>query len=68
MVARGDLGVEMRPEQVPVVQKRIILEARNALVPVITATQMLDSMQKNPRPARARHPMWPTQFLTAATL
>lgn len=53
MVARGDLGVEMRPEQIPVVQKRIIREASNALIPVITATQMLDSMQKNPRPTRA---------------
>lgn len=53
MIARGDLGAEMRPEQVPILQKRIIVEARNALVPVITATQMLDSMQVNPRPTRA---------------
>jgi pyruvate kinase len=53
MIARGDLGVEMPLETVPVVQKQIISKARDALVPVITATQMLDSMQKNPRPTRA---------------
>jgi len=53
MVARGDLGVEMSPEKVPVVQKQIIAHARDSLVPVITATQMLDSMTQNRRPTRA---------------
>ena len=53
MVARGDLGVEMPPEEVPIIQKRIVQSCRDYGIPVVVATQMLDSMVNSPSPTRA---------------
>ena len=64
MVARGDLGVEMPPEEVPIIQKRIIASCRDFGIPVVVATQMLDSMVNSPHLQGLKHLMLLQQYLT----
>ncbi len=67
MIARGDLGVEMRPEQGPVIQRQILRACRAAGKPVIVATQMLESMISAPTPTRADLPTWRPRSTPAPT-
>ncbi len=67
MVARGDLGVELAPEDVPVVQKALVRAARTRGIPVIVATQMLESMIHAPTRPGPRPPTWPARSMKAPT-